>query len=306
MKHVPWPVLAAELLCWSVLLLTPVLVFFVDIPVEIVALLAAGWFFWAYVHFIVPQLLTTYKVSLPKIGKNALKIALISDLHAGPFKGVRFFKRVVNRINQEKPDLILIPGDFLLGTAQKFAKKLEPLKNLCSPAFFTLGNHDHWLHKPGGKPAGAAFLCKKLREFGLQELKNSAVKWKNKLWIVGVDDNHYGFDDIKKAFKNVPNIEESIFLSHSPDIVDKFEDNKRPALTVCGHTHGGQMAFPWFIKHMPNIIYNIVRREFVWGWFDHERMFVTMGVGESSSRGRFWVRPEVAILNCVEEKGLTM
>ncbi len=300
MKHVPWPVLVAEFVCWSVLLVIPLYIWFGDVPFELVWILGVGWIIWAYMHFLAPNFLMTYKVSLPKIGKHALKIALIADLHAGPFKGTRFFRRVVKRINKESPDIILIPGDFLLGTAQKFAKKLEPLKDLCTPAFYTLGNHDHWLHNPNGKEAGSSFLRKKLKEFGLCELKNNAIKWKNQIWIAGVDDNYYGYDDLDKAFQKVPDMEESILLAHSPDIVDKFKDEKRPALTVCGHTHGGQMAFPWFIKHIPDIVFHIVRQEFVWGWFGNERMFVTMGVGESGSRARWWVRPEVAILNCVE------
>jgi uncharacterized protein len=300
MKHVPWPVLVTEFISWSVLSAIPLYIWFGDVSIELLWILNAVWFFWVYMHFFVPRFLTTYRVSLPKIGKYSLKIALISDLHAGPFKGVRFFKRVVKRINKECPDVILIPGDFLLGTAQKFAQKLEPLKNLCKPVFYTLGNHDHWLHNSGGKEAGSSFLRKKLKEFGLQELRNNAIKWKDGLWLVGVDDNYHGFDDLPKAFENVPNMEKSILLAHSPDIVEKFKDNERPGLTVCGHTHAGQIAFPWLVKHIPDIMFHVVRKELVWGWFENERMFVTMGLGESSSRARWWVRPEVAILNCVE------
>ncbi len=302
MKHVPGIVLVAEFFCWGILIFLPMFIFFGDISIEMMFLLAGVWSVWVWMHFVAPQLLTTYRVALPKIGKHALKIALISDLHAGPFKGTRFFKRVVDRVNKEKPDIVLIPGDFLLGTAQKFAKKLKPLKGLRVPTFFTLGNHDHWLHKPGGVASGTALLRKKLAEFGLKELRNRAIEWKPGLWLAGVDDNYHGKHDLPKALKDIPNLDDSILLAHSPDIVGEFVDGETPGLTVCGHTHAGQMAFPWLMKHIPNILVNISRKEFIWGWFEYERMFVTMGVGESASRARWWVRPEIAILNCVEEK----
>lgn len=300
MKHVPWTIFATEVVCWGVLLLIPFGIFFVDITVESIVLFSVVWLFWVWMNFVAPQLLFTRKISLPKVGKHSLKIALISDLHAGPFKGARFFKRVVKHINKELPDVVLIPGDFLLGTAQRFAHKLKPLKELKMPVFFTLGNHDHWVLEPGGVPAGAEFLRSKLKQFGLRELKNESLEWKKGLWLAGVDDNFYGFDDLPKALNDVQDIDNCVLLAHSPDIVDKF-NGKTPGLTVCGHTHGGQMAFPWLIKHVPHMMCHIRRMEFVWGWFNYERMFVTMGLGESASRGRWWVFPEIAILNCVEE-----
>lgn len=301
MKHIPWTVVVAEFLFWSVLFLLPLFLFVTDLSLEWTLFGVFCWGMWFWIHVIAPKLLLTRNVSLPKIANYSLKIALISDLHAGPFKGASYFRRIVRRINKENPDVVLIPGDFLLGTAEKYAKKLEPLKSLNAPTFFTLGNHDHWLTKPGGTESGSAFLRKKLHEFGLQELCNSALEWKPGLWISGVDDNYYGFDDVEKAFQSVPCVENSIFLAHSPDIVTSLEKRSEyPALTVCGHTHGGQMAIPWLVKNAPEMIGNIVRKEFLWGWFSYERMFVTMGVGESASRARWWVCPEIAILNCVE------
>jgi uncharacterized YigZ family protein len=62
-----------------------------------------------------------------------------------------------------------------------------------------LGNHDHWLHRPGGRAAGSELLRKTLQGFGLQELNNDSIEWRPGLWIAGIDDNFYGFDDLKKA-----------------------------------------------------------------------------------------------------------
>ncbi len=302
MKHIPWPVFVSEILFWSILFLIPVFLFIEDTSLELRAFLLFCWGMWFWIHVIAPRLLITRHLSLPKIANHSLKIALISDLHAGPFKGARYFRRVVRRINKEQPDIVLIPGDFLLGTAEKFVHKLLPLKGIEAPTFFTLGNHDHWLHNPGVTEAGSELLRKKLKSWGLRELQNESLEWKPGLWLVGIDDNFHGFDDLEKAFENVPIRENSILLAHSPDIVEKLETQLPfPGLTVCGHTHGGQMAIPWLVKHVPEMIGNIVRKEFLWGWFANERMFVTMGLGESASRARWWVCPEIAILDCKEE-----
>ena len=43
MKHVPWPVLVAEFICWGILLVIPFFVLFVDMQTEIMVLLIALW-----------------------------------------------------------------------------------------------------------------------------------------------------------------------------------------------------------------------------------------------------------------------
>ena len=141
-------------------------------------------------------------------------------------------------------------------------------------------------------------LTSVLSDLGLRDLNNQSEKFHNGVQIAGVDDNHFGYDDIGKALAGC-NKENTILLAHSPDIADKLNEDNRPALTVCGHTHGGQVHLPMWIGHIPSMI-NIARREFVWGWFKHERMFVTMGVGESGSRARWWALPEIVILSCEE------
>ena len=195
------------------------------------------------------------------------------------------------------PDVVLIPGDFLLGQAQRFAKELLPLASLEAPTFCTLGNHDHWLHEKGGVESGSKYLRAVLRDLGIRELNNESEKFFEDIRIAGVDDNHFGYDDLDKALDGC-DLGRTVLLAHSPDIVDKLV-GRRPALTVCGHTHGGQVNFPMWIGNFPSML-NISRLEFAWGWFKHEKMFVTMGVGESGSRVRWWAWPEVVILNCGE------
>lgn len=297
MKRLPWTVFVAEALWWGFFICGPLVLITHDLTTETTALISAAWLLWTWMHLVAPHIVLTRHVILPKIGKFPLKIALISDLHAGPYKKRRFFSRIVKKINAEMPDVVLIPGDFLLGKAKKFAKELLPLAKLEAPTFCTLGNHDHWLHEKGGIETGAKFLRSVLRDIGVVELNNESVDFFGEIKIAGVDDNHFGYDDLDKALKGC-DLSRTVLMAHSPDIDDKLTE-RRPALTVCGHTHGGQVNLPMWIGHLPSALH-VVRREFAWGWFRHEKMFVTMGVGESGSRVRWWAWPEVVILNCSE------
>lgn len=298
MKKLPWTVFVFETIWWTIFIGLPISLFFLDLTVESTAIISGIWIVTTWMHFVSPNIIFTRHVTLPKINKTPLRIALISDLHAGPFKRRHFFRRLVKKINAEMPDVVLIPGDFLLGLAKKYTKELFPLAKLEAPTFCTLGNHDHWLHEKGGVPAGKEALTSALRAMGLRVLINESEPLFDGLCIAGVDDNHFGYHDLSKALRECDK-EKTILLAHSPDIIDELNEKNRPALTVCGHTHGGQISLPMWLGHLKSTV-NIKRMEFIWGWFKHERMFVTMGVGESASRARWWAWPEIVILNCSE------
>jgi predicted MPP superfamily phosphohydrolase len=63
------------------------------------------------------------------------------------------------------------------------------------------------------------------------------------LWIVGADDTLYGDPQPELALAGVPSDALSIMLAHSPDICE-HSILGRCALTLCGHTHGGQVNLP--------------------------------------------------------------
>ncbi len=64
-----------------------------------------------------------------------------------------------------------------------------------------------------------------------------------RFWIIGVDDNHLGFDDLERALAGVPADEFRVLLAHSPTVLPAAERAGIP-LVLAGHTHGGQIRLP--------------------------------------------------------------
>ena len=82
------------------------------------------------------------------------RIAILADLHVGsPHKGIDSLRNLVKRVNQAKPDLIVIPGDLVIkglagGTFVTPEAASKVLSQLAAPmgVFAVLGNHDWWLN----------------------------------------------------------------------------------------------------------------------------------------------------------------
>jgi predicted MPP superfamily phosphohydrolase len=175
-------------------------------------------------------------------GAAPIRVALLSDIHIGN-SGMRRsrLERIVDQVNAERPDLVLLAGDFVAGhdaSAGPLAAGLTaPLAKLDAPlgVIAVLGNHDHWTAPDAVRSA--------LTEGGVAILENEATK-RGALTIVGIGDRFSRHDDLPQAVAaaraqgGIP-----IVLTHSPDVVPDL-----PAmfdLVLAGHTHCGQVSLPW-------------------------------------------------------------
>ena len=223
---------------------------------------------------------------------DGLRVALVSDLHAGaPQVDEAFVARVARAVRRRRPDLVLLLGDYVdpHGTLaqpvapESVAARLAPLGGIA-----VLGNHD-WA-TDGERVAGA------LRDAGITVLEDDAVAVRvrgARLWLAGLADLHTRSPDVEAALSAVPEGEPVLVLSHHPDLFPRVP--ARAALTVSGHTHGGQVNVPGLRARMIPSRYGdrYARGHVVEGG---RHLYVTSGVGTSTHPVRFARPPEVVVL----------
>ncbi len=193
--------------------------------------------------------------NLPRVF-DQFRIVLISDLHASFWVGEDYLMRVVARVNQLEKELVVITGDIITGEVNDFWKKWLPGSSRDYTAMVTrvlshlqadkklavLGNHDQW----AGLDAETR-LVNEMENIGIQVLRNTAlpiVREQEALHVAGIDDVWFTYD-LEAALSKVPPEAFKILLSHSPDIMSDVNRKMRIDLTLCGHTHGGQLAIPY-------------------------------------------------------------
>jgi predicted MPP superfamily phosphohydrolase len=191
---------------------------------------------------------------------NDFKIVLISDLHASFWVGEGYLSHVVNKVNQLEKDLVVITGDIITGAVNDFWKRWLPVSNSDYTAMVTrvldrlntgnklavLGNHDQWDGLETEKR-----LVEKLEEIGIPTLRNTSIKitrGKEAIYMAGIDDVWFT-SNLASALRKIPTEAFRVLLSHSPDIMSEVNKEMHIDLTLCGHTHGGQVAIPYLSHH---------------------------------------------------------
>lgn len=227
---------------------------------------------------------------------NGIRVAVIGDLHVGsPFKGLDSLGELVENVNRAKPDLILLPGDFVirgvLGGSFVAPEDFAPvLSKLDAPMglYAVLGNHDWWFDANRVKDA--------LSTNGIRLLEDRSALLTNhscQLNLVGISDYMEGSHDVKSALANIEPGDPVLAFTHNPDIFPEL-----PAsilLTIAAHTHGGQVRIPGF---GPPIVPSRYGQRYAAGHIveDNRHLYVSVGVGTSILPVRFLVPPEVTIL----------
>ena len=230
--------------------------------------------------------------------KSGLKILHLSDIHINRLMVP--LKRIKNAIDREKPDLVIITGDYIEkpGHIPYFLSFLEYIKG-SFPIYLCLGNHDYKAFKrKNGREAGG--FIRAIQKKGAIILHNDSVcfeKKQKKYNIIGIDDLKEGSADIDKALSSCcTGAHANIAFSHNPDLVLEF-----PKRTVdyffCGHFHGGQIWMPF------NLEFEILRKDKLckqgvrWGLhrINGINLYVNRGLGNVVFPLRFMSRPEITV-----------
>ena len=174
-----------------------------------------------------------------------LRIAVTSDFHART--GDMKIHRILPLLAEEKPDLILAPGDFFNNTHESSVREPYNIHALelpsgmrkIAPVYYSVGNHEHGL---------TADNRKILEENGIIVLDNEVLRHEN-LVLGGLssgyvlDKSAYRGDpiptlDVIDEMESIPGFR--ILLSHHPEYSPRYLADRQIHLTVSGHAHGGQ------------------------------------------------------------------
>lgn len=246
-----------------------------------------------------------------------LRIAALADVHAcEPWMGAERIRAIVETTNALGADLIVLLGDYVTGqryvTRDVDAAEWAPLLGgLQAPlgTYAVLGNHDWWEDRKaqrlgrGPTIAGAA-----LEGAGVRVLENRAValtKGGHRFWLAGLGDQlallpgrrryghaRIGLDDLPGTLAPIPADAPAILLAHEPDIFPQVP--ARIALTLSGHTHGGQVRLFGYSPVVPSRF----RNRYAYGHVrEHTDLIVSGGLGCSIMPVRFGVPPEIVVVD---------
>lgn len=247
---------------------------FVKIVFDVTMLVAAmSYLFRGLIEGAREPVLNTVEVKIDNFPFNDFNIIQLTDLHVGRTIRRPFVEHLVKRCNEEKPDMVVITGDLVDLPMEKIKHDIEPLKEISAPTYFILGNHEYFR---GPQP-----VIDYIKTLGIKPLLNECVvigEGKNRFNLVGINDRvgeRMGMfpADFETAYENVDATLPTILLVHQPIMIERIGD-RRADLTLCGHTHGGQI-FPFGLLVM-------IDQPYIQGLYQHshdKQVYVSRGTG---------------------------
>lgn len=226
-----------------------------------------------------------------------LTIAHISDIHHGPFLSIDRVRQAVDKANDLNPDIICMTGDYVYKDNKYIEPCFKELQNLKAKIgkFAVLGNHDHWRN--------STLIKQKMKECNVKVLDNDS-SWvhinNEKIKIGGVGDLWEGNQDINKTVYDLKNDDFSILLCHNPDYTEELKTHKID-LTLCGHTHGGQVTF--FGLWTPFTM-SKYKQKYRSGFAKNKYtdVIISNGIGTVIAPVRFFARPQIVLITLVKSE----
>lgn len=192
---------------------------------------------------------------------NGYRIAHISDLHLGTYSGSpEMVERIVEMINEAKPDLIVFTGDIVNSSPEELSPFAESLSCLHAPdgILSILGNHDYCTYGPhrsheeiSDKHQDIIHMQKKMGWYLMQNENTIFHRASDSIAVIGVEYSghgpEYGRADVPKAMTNIHEDTYKILLTHNPSHWhEAILEHTNIDLTLSGHTHAMHLKiFGW-------------------------------------------------------------
>ena len=241
------------------------------------------------------------RTDIPIVGLDpafdGVLLALLSDLHVGPYTPEARARRWIQRANALRPDYILLTGD-LIASGERFIEPLERSLAELRPTrgvFAIMGNHDYF-----GPGVGDA-IVNMHRRLGHQMLRNEHVVLRTgsgRLVVAGVDDTWRQLSDLGEALAGAPSDVPVVLLAHDPDLFAEAISHGVD-LQVSGHTHGGQLAIPFAGRR--GSVLALFRLPWIQGLYQRgrSRLYVSAGLGTTGAPVRIGMASELPLLRII-------
>ena len=256
-----------------------------SLALQIVGLLALTALGYGFVEARRIQL-EEINITTPKLASGRITIAQISDLHLGVMLGEEFLDRVIDKLREIKPDIVVATGDIVDGQGDDLEALARRFHGYTTPlgAFAVTGNHEYY--------AGLENSMSFLRNAGFTVLRGEWVK-AGGIVLAGVDDpaalssGQQGRLDAGQAPASVTANDFVVLLKHQPVV----SSNTRFDLQLSGHIHGGQI-FPFV--YLTRLTYGI--RTGLTDLADGRRLYVSRGAGTWGPPIRLFASPEITLI----------
>ena len=226
----------------------------------------------------------TFPVSGLPEALRGLRIGVLTDIHRSQMVSHEMVATAVRMLMAEKPDLIVLGGDYVSWRDQRYVDPAaDALAPLSAPhgVIAILGNHDDDREMP------AALAAK-----GFTVLKDARTRLAIRgevMDVAGIRYWTYKISEIAHVMRGT--VPHAILLAHTPKRLIEAQQLAVPAV-ISGHTHGGQIVLPGIgaiaAREFP-VIAGIAQRQ-------GTTIFVSRGVGTVYIPIRINCPPEVAIL----------
>ncbi|HHQ48403.1 MAG TPA: metallophosphoesterase [Acidobacteria bacterium] len=221
---------------------------------------------------------------------DGLTIVQVSDVHAGPFMPASRMRAIRDLITRIPADLILFTGDQMDRRPSDASRFVKGFSGIEAPlgVYGILGNHDHYIDP--------RISVQALTETGIRPLVNEATvleRGGERLVLIGVEDISVR-DGRASDFSLVARYPGAfrICLCHQPRAWRRAL-NAGAHLTLAGHTHGGQIAFP-----SRNVNVARIQTRYIAGPYrrDDQWLYVSRGIGVGAVPVRVGSPPEIDVI----------
>ena len=231
-------------------------------------------------------------VALPRLAPefDGYRLVQIGDFHLDNWTRPGRLNRIMEMVNELRPELVVIMGDFASYSTRHLDAGLlvGALRRLSAHdgVLAILGNHDYLTN--------VELVRRCLREGGVTELLNEVHTLRRgeaELHVAGIDDIMEGKSRLDLVLRRLPEDGAAILLAHEPDFADVATATGRFDLQLSGHSHGGQVCVPLLTR----LILPPFSQRYPRGLQELGGMalYTNRGLGTVHARLRFLCRPEI-------------